>query len=197
MGAVDALEWTCVLSGYHILNDWVEQGICIKFCIKLEHSSMETIQVIQKATVVGNWWLVVSSQQHARSCVISCRVFLQNIKSPRWLSPPTAQIPCPVAQLKSPFKGKRFQTVDEIKENTMVQQMAIGRTVWGPKGPILMGTEASLFYVQCFLYLISSLISVSIFQSAWLDTFWTDLVNKLLLCIMLNATVKYGQSSVE
>ena len=27
----------------------VEQQICIKFCIKLEHSSMETIQMIQKA----------------------------------------------------------------------------------------------------------------------------------------------------
>ena len=33
----------------------VEQRICIKFCIKLEHSSAETIWMIQKATAMGNW----------------------------------------------------------------------------------------------------------------------------------------------
>ena len=33
----------------------VEQQICIKFCVKLEHSSMETIQMIQKTAAMGNW----------------------------------------------------------------------------------------------------------------------------------------------
>ena len=33
----------------------VEQQICIKFCIKLEHSSVETIRMIQKAAAMGNW----------------------------------------------------------------------------------------------------------------------------------------------
>ena len=32
-------------------------------------------------------------------------------------------------KLKSPLKGKRFQTVDEIQENTIVQLMANGETV--------------------------------------------------------------------
>ena len=31
------------------MTEWVEQQICIKFCVKLEHSSTETIQMIQKA----------------------------------------------------------------------------------------------------------------------------------------------------
>ena len=31
------------------MTEWVEQWICIKFCIKLEHSSAETILMIQKA----------------------------------------------------------------------------------------------------------------------------------------------------
>ena len=39
----------------------------------------------------------------------------------------------------------------------------------------LMGTEVSLSYAQCFLYLVSSSINVSIFHSTWLDTHWTDL----------------------
>ena len=37
------------------MTERVEQQICIKFCIKLEHSSAETIQMIQKATAMGNW----------------------------------------------------------------------------------------------------------------------------------------------
>ena len=51
------------------MNETVEQWIYIKFCIKLEHSSMETIQMIQKATPMGNWWLAASSQQHTHTCI--------------------------------------------------------------------------------------------------------------------------------
>ena len=36
------------------MTERVEQQICIKFCIKLEHSSVETIQMIQKAAAMGN-----------------------------------------------------------------------------------------------------------------------------------------------
>ena len=67
-------------------------------------------------------------------------------------------------KLKSPLKGKRFQTVHEVQENMTGQLMENGRTVWGPKVPTLKWTEASLSYVQCFLYLVSSSISVFIFQ---------------------------------
>ena len=59
----------------------------------------------------------------------------------------------------------------------MEQLMVIGRTVWGPKVPTLKGTEVSLSYVQCFLYLVSSSVNVSIFHISWLDTFWTDHVS--------------------
>ena len=37
------------------MTEQVEQQICIKFCVNLECSSMETIQIIQKATAMGNW----------------------------------------------------------------------------------------------------------------------------------------------
>ena len=72
-------------------------------------------------------------------------------------------------KLKSPLKGKRFQAIDEIQQNTIWQLMVIGRTVWGPKEPP-KETEASLSYVQCFLYLVSSSINVSICHITWLDT---------------------------
>ena len=35
--------------------------------------------------------------------------------------------------------------------------------------PTLNGTEASLSYVQCFFYLVSSSINVSIFHVVWLS----------------------------
>ena len=37
------------------ITELVVQRICIKFCIKLEHSSMETIQMIQKAAAMVSW----------------------------------------------------------------------------------------------------------------------------------------------
>ena len=44
------------------MTEQVEQWICIKFCIKLEHSSSETIWMIQKAAAIDTWWLSASSQ---------------------------------------------------------------------------------------------------------------------------------------
>ena len=37
------------------MAEQVEQRICIKFCMKLEHSSMETIWMSQKAAAMGYW----------------------------------------------------------------------------------------------------------------------------------------------
>ena len=37
------------------MTEQVQQGICIKFCVKFEHSSTETIWMIQKAVVMGDW----------------------------------------------------------------------------------------------------------------------------------------------
>ena len=36
------------------MTELVEQQICIKFCVKLEHSSEDTIRMIQKAGAMGN-----------------------------------------------------------------------------------------------------------------------------------------------
>ena len=170
----------CVAMAFK-MTEWVQQWICIKFWFKLEYSSMETIRMIQKATAMGNRWLAASLRQHAHSC----------ITSPAEVSGETSNHPGDLAslqprfgilwllafpKLKWPLKEQRFQTIDEIQENTMEQLMVTGRTVWGPKVPTLKGTKAPLSYIQCFLYLVSSSIHVSIFHITWLDTFWTDLV---------------------
>ena len=53
------------------MTELVEKRICMKFCVKLEQSCTETIQMIQKATALGSWRLAVSSQQRAHSCITS------------------------------------------------------------------------------------------------------------------------------
>ena len=53
------------------MTEGLEQRICIKFCIKLKHSSTENIQMIKKAAAIGNWWLAASSEQHTHLCITS------------------------------------------------------------------------------------------------------------------------------
>ena len=148
---------------------------------------------MKMATAIDNWWLAASSGQCACSCITSRAEFFGEISN----HPGDSDlVPCDFwhfPKLKSPLKGERFQTIDEIQENMMGQLMVTGRTMWGPKMPTLKGTEASLSYVQCFLYLESSSINVSIFHIVQLNTFWIDclfiyikILNKiwLLLCFI-------------
>ena len=86
---------------------------------------------------------------------------------------------------KSPLKGKKFQNINEIQENTTGHLIVIGRIVWGPKVPTLKGTKASLSYVECSLYLVKSSKNVSICHVTWLDTFWTDLIYEVRLLFYL------------
>ena len=141
------------------MTEKVKQRISIKLCIKLEHSSVETIWMIQKATAISNWWLAAWSWQCTCSHITPCTETFGEISNHAGDSVPQHPdlAPCDFwlfPKLMSPLKGKRFQTIDEIQENTTGQLMAIGRTMWGPKVPTLKGTEVSLSYVQCFLYLL-------------------------------------------
>ena len=166
----------CVAVAFKV-TEWVEQRICIKFCVKLEHSSTETIRMIQKATARGKWWLAASSQQCSSSCITSHAEFFGKTSNHPGDSAPCSpdRVPCDFwlfPKLKSSFKGKRLQTIDEIQENMWGQLMEIGRTVWGPEVPTFKGTEASLSYEWCFLCLVFFLINLSILHLTWLDTFW-------------------------
>ena len=141
------------------MNEQVEQKICIKFYIKLEHSSAETIWMIQKAPAMGNWWLAASTQQSTHSHITSFAEILVKHQITQVTQPYYSPDFAPwdfwiFPKLKSPLKGKRFQTIDETQENRTGQPMATGRTAWGPKVLTFKGTEVSLSYVQYFLYLL-------------------------------------------
>ena len=151
---------------------------------------------MKTATALGNWWLEASSQQCGLLMYhVLCRVFWPNIKSSRSLSPHTAQIWCPMTSGFSQnynhlWKGiafrlsMRFRKIQQDSWQWFQQRILQCFEQWKrhwencvrSRGAYFDGTEASLPYAQCFLYLVASSINVSIFHSTWLDTFWADCI---------------------
>ena len=137
----------------------VEQWICMKFCIKLEHSVAETMHRIQKAVALGNWWLAASSQQQDHPCITSRAEFFGETSNHSGNSDPLlprlgALWLLAFPKTKITFEREEMSDHWWFQENTTGQLMVIGRTVWGPKVPTLKRNEASLSYVQCLLYLL-------------------------------------------
>ena len=89
----------CVVVAFK-MTEQMEQWICIKFCIKLEHSSTETIHMIQKATPMGNWWSAASSQQRTRSHFMSHAAFFGK----------TSNHPCDSGPLQPRFGAMKLMT---------------------------------------------------------------------------------------
>ena len=154
-GAVDAVD--CVLCGCYIQNDWTSWAMNLHqilhwaWTFLRKNYSDDSEGHSYGQLVIGGCIMTMCPLTHH----ISFRVFgaLQARFSALWI--------LIFPKLILPWKGKRFQTVNEIQENMMGQLMVIGRTVWGSKVSALKGTEASLSYVQCFLYIVSSPINVS------------------------------------
>ena len=161
MGVVDAVEWACVLCGRHIQNEWVEQWIASHFALSLSIPPGKLFRWFRRPQLwaTGDWQLhqgnVPAHASRLMQTFLVKHQILQVTKPPYspdlalwnfWLFP----------KLKSPLKGKRFQTIDEIQENMTGQLITVGRSAWGAKVPTLKGTEVSSFYVQWFyiLYLL-------------------------------------------
>ena len=141
------------------ITQWVEQQICIKFCVKPEYSSTETIQMTQKATTMGTWWLAASSQQHTHSCIMSNAKFFDKMSNhpgdsaplqPRFgtlqlLAFPKTKITFEREEISDHHwdSGKYNGAADVNWENRVRSQ-----------GVYFEGDWVSLSHVQCFLYLL-------------------------------------------
>ena len=160
----------------------VEQQICIKFCSKLEHSSMETIWMILKAAAMSNWWLAASSWQRTSSCITSyAEIFgetsnhigdstlLQPQFGDLWLlSFPKTKITFERKKISDCQwdSGKYYQAAEGNWENCMRSQGAYFEGDWGIIVLCTMFLVSCIFFSKC-LYC---------FHITWLGTFWTDLV---------------------
>ena len=143
------------------MTEQVQQVICIKFYIKHKHSSMETIQMSQKAAAMGNWWLAASSQQCAHSCILSRAEFFGETSTHSGDSVPL-QPRFGALQLlvflktKIPFEREQISDHGWDSGKYKGQLMVIGRTVWGPKVPTLreLRCHCPMYNVSCNVYLL-------------------------------------------
>ena len=113
------------------MTEQVEKRLCIKFCIKLEHSSTETIQMIQKTAGMGtgDWQL-----HHATDASRRMQTFLAKHQITQVTQSPYSPDLVPSNFLAFPktkitFEREEFQTIGEIQGNMMGQLMATGRPV--------------------------------------------------------------------
>ena len=158
------------------MTEWVEQWICIKFCIELEYSSEKTIWMIQKSAAMGNWWLAASSRQRTCSCITSPAEFfcktsnrpgdsmpLQLRFGALWLLDfPKTKIIFEITHSDCWWDSETYdRAADGDWENCVRSQDAYFEGDWG-------------VIVLYTMFLVSASINVSIFHITWLDTFWTD-----------------------
>ena len=152
------------------MTERVEQQICIKFCVKLEHPSAETIRMIQKAAAMSYWGLAASSRQYTHSCITShAEFFAKTSNHPGDSAPlqPRLGALWLLAFPQTKITFEREEILDHWWDSGKYNGAADGywenyvRVPTLFKVPTLKGTEVSLSYVQCFLYLVSSSINVS------------------------------------
>ena len=140
------------------MTEGAEQQICIKFCIKLKHSSTETIWMMQKATAMGNWWSAASSWQCTRSCITSHAEFFGKTSNHSGDSAPL-QPRCGTLWLlafpKTKSTFEREEILDHGWDSGIYNEAAYGN--WEncvrSQGAYFEGDWGVIVYVQCSLYL--------------------------------------------
>ena len=145
------------------MTERVEQWIFIRFCIKLKHSSMETIQMIQKTTAMDNWWLAASSQQCTCSWIMSwAKIFGETSNHPGDLAPlqPRFGALWLLAFLKTKITFEREEILDHWWDSGKYNNGAAygdwencvrsqGAYFEGDQGIIVLHT---IFLVSCILF---------------------------------------------
>ena len=142
--------------------------ICIQFCIKLEHSSMETIRMIQKFAAMGNWWFTTSSWQCAHSCITShAEVFGKTSNHPgdsAPLQPRFGTLPLlAFPKTKTAFEreeisdhrwnsGKYNRAADGNWENCVRSQGAYSEGGWGVIVLCTMFLMSCIFFYKCLYF---------------------------------------------
>ena len=145
---------------------WVERQICLKLCIKLEHFSMETIWMIQKATAMGNWWLAASSWQHTCSCITFHAEFFGKIPNHPGGSAPLqprfgALRLLAFSKTKITFEGEEISDHQWDSGKYEGQLMLNWENCVRSQGAYFEGDWETLSCVQCFCYLVSPSINAS------------------------------------
>ena len=150
------------------MTEWVEQHICIHFCVMLEYSSAQTIWMIQRAPAMGNWWLAASSRQRTCSCITSGAEFFGKTSHhpgdsvplhPRFgalwlLAFPKTKITFEREEI-SDWRwdsGKHDGAADGNWENCVRSQGAYFEGDWGTIVLCIMFLVSSIFFNKCLCF---------------------------------------------
>ena len=152
---------------------------CIKFCIKLEHSSTETIQMIQKAAAMGTWWLTASSWQRAHSFITShAEIFLAKHQITQVTQSPYSLdlAPCDSGfshNWNHLWKGRDFRLLMRLRKIWQGSWWWLGELCEVPRCllPRVLRYHWPMYSVSCFLYLLQK--NVSSFNITQPDTFYS------------------------
>ena len=156
------------------MTEWIEQPICIKFSFKLEHSSMETIRMIQKSSAMGNWWLVASSHLLMQRFLAKHQILqvAQHPLRPRFSTLWFLAFP----KTKITFEREEISDNqwDSGKYNYNWENCVKSQGTYFEYLTLWRGRRYNCPMYNFFVYLLSSSVNVSIFHITWLDTFWKD-----------------------
>ena len=145
-------------------------------------------------TRLGKFSVIISSNRFSIPCLLSSygipEFFGETSNHPGNSAPlqPRFDALWLLAFPQNKFTFEREEISDRWWDSGKYNGAAVGNwencphNACGPELPTLKGTGASLSCVQCFLYLISSSINVSIFHITSLDTFWTNFVYSSVAC---------------
>ena len=151
------VEWACVLCGRCIQNAWASKAMDLHhIALSLNILRWKLFGWFRRPQLwaTGNW------QLHHDNAHASCLVqrFLAKHQISQVTQPPYSPdlVSCDFLlflKLKSPLKGKRFQTINEIQENMMGQLMMTERAVWVPSCLLWRGLR-----LHCPMYSVSGIL---------------------------------------
>ena len=148
---------------------------------------METIQMIQKAAAMGNWWLAVSPRQHAHSHITSCAEFFGETSNdpgewvslwPRFgglrlLTFPQTKITFEREEISDHWQdsGKYNGAADGDWENCIRSQGTYFEGDWGVIVLCTMFLVSCIFFNKCIFFILYVWISFGQTLSPYIYTY--------------------------
>ena len=168
VGAVNAIEWACVLCGCPIQNDWASRATNLHHILCQAWTFLHRNYSDDSEGHSYNWWLAV---HHDNASVHASRLmqsFWWNMKSSRWLSP-----------LQPRFGALQLLAFPQTKVNCESKEISDHWWVLGKYDGAADDHLGELCEVprclnwrglrcHCFLNLVSSSINVSFIAHGWM-----------------------------
>ena len=134
------------------MTEQVEQWICIKFALSLNIPPWKLFRWFRKPQLeIGSFIMTVHPLMHH----VSCRIFLWNIKSLRWLTPATAQIWCPVTSSFYWFwEGRDFRPSMQFRKIQWGSWWRLGELCEAPRCLLWRGLRhhCPMYNVSCVFF---------------------------------------------